>query len=182
MKYDHLTVTGGSSGIGLEVTKVVLKEGDIAVSTYRPPNIPESLAVVQANLPPSRSSDLLVLPLDLSTTSTSDSQITDVFAQAITHYGRIDVVLNNAGITTLGEIEGTPEENARQMFEVNFWGMARVSREAVKTFRDLNPTKDGKNIGGRLLNVSSGAGVVPNAGIGYYSARCVCHLEINMEL
>ncbi|KAE9397059.1 NAD(P)-binding protein [Gymnopus androsaceus JB14] len=163
-------ITGGSSGFSLEVTKVVLKKGDIAVTTYRPPNIPESLAMVQASLLSSQSSNLLLLPLDLASSSPSDSQVSDVFSKAITHFGRIDVVFNNVGFTTLGEIEGIPEENARRMFDINFWGMARVSREAVKVFRDVNPEMGGGRIGGRLLNVSSRAGVVPNAGLGYYSA------------
>ena len=81
-------------------------------------------------------------------------------------FGRVDVVLNNAGVSLGAEIEGTPEELARKMFETNFWGAANVSREAVRFFRDENP----KGEGGRLLTIGSYAGMAPFGGLGYYSA------------
>ncbi|KAI3600467.1 NAD(P)-bindingprotein [Moniliophthora roreri] len=147
-------ITGASSGFGLEITKLALRNGDIAIATYRSSSEPPILASL-------KSSKLLLLRCDV----TSSTDVNQVFSTAEKTFGRIDVVFNNAGITLLGEIEGTPEDKAREMFDVNFWGMSHISREAVRVFRDVNRVK-----GGRLLNVSSGAGVVPNAGIGYYSA------------
>jgi len=60
--------------------------------------------------------------------------ITDAFAQAEIHFGRIDVVFNNAGYAIMGEVEGTPDDQARALFEVNFWGAVNVSKEAVRFF------------------------------------------------
>jgi len=79
--------------------------------------------------------------------------------------GRIDFVFNNAGYGLMGEVEGTPEDAARAMFEVNFWGATYVAREAVKFFRDVNQPQ-----GGTLLNVSSCMGLVPLPLMGYYVA------------
>lgn len=99
---------------------------------------------------------------------TRPEDIAAAFAQTIERFGRCDVVFNNAGFGILGEIESTvPDDQARAMFEVNFWGAANVSREAVRVFREANLP----NSGGRLLNMSSGAGFTGNAALGYYSAR-----------
>ncbi len=65
----------------------------------------------------------------------------------------------------LAEVEGTPEEQARAMFDVNFWGATNVSREAVKFFREVN-----KPTGGRLINVSSIVGLKVAPALGYYTA------------
>ncbi|KAI3600515.1 NAD(P)-bindingprotein [Moniliophthora roreri] len=150
-------ITGASSGFGLEITKSVLEHGDIAVATYRSSTEPPTLS----SLKPSFESKLLLLRCDV----TSPTDIKNAFSTAETTFGRIDVVFNNAAITLLGEVEGTPEDKAREMFNINFWGMSQVSREAVRVFRDVNRVK-----GGRLLNVGSRAGIVPNGGLAYYSA------------
>ncbi|EED79409.1 predicted protein [Postia placenta Mad-698-R] len=148
-------ITGSSSGFGRAVAEHVLRKGDIAVATLRTPS---ALADLAARYPPSR---LLVLPLDV----TDAAQIQAAFARALEAFGRIDVVWNNAGYTMLGETEGTPDEVARKMFEVNFWGAANVSREAVRVFRDVNSPR-----GGRLLQNSSVAGLQGYLLIAYYSA------------
>ncbi|KAF9078491.1 NAD(P)-binding protein [Rhodocollybia butyracea] len=153
-------ITGAASGFGLEITKLVLQNGDIAIATYRSSSEPPTLSSLKSG------SDwdpenLLLLHCDV----TSPADVKQVFATVEQTFGRIDVVFNNAGIAILGEIEGTPEDKAREMFDVNFWGMSRVSQEAVRVFRDVNRVR-----GGRLFNVSSGAGVAPSAGIGFYSA------------
>lgn len=153
----HL-VTGASSGFGRAVTDVVLKKGDIVVATHR--GNPSTLADLASTIGSER---LLVLHCDV----TCSEDISNAFTQTINKFGRCDVVFNSAGYTILGEIESTPNDMARILFEVNFWGTANVSREAVRIFREVNPP----NSGGRLLNMSSGAGFVGLPGIGYYSAR-----------
>ena len=89
-----------------------------------------------------------------------------MFAQAIEKFGRIDIVYNNAGYAALGEIEGTTDDVARAMFEVNFWGSTNVAREAVRIFRDVNTPQ-----GGRLIQASSGNGIQGRPAVGYYGAR-----------
>ena len=105
---------------------------------------------------------LLVLPLDV----TVPDQIVGAFARAKEAFGRIDVVVNNAGFLNLGEVEGVEDGKARAVLETNFWGAANVSREAVKFFREVNPA----GIGGRLLQFSSLAGVTGMPGVAYYCA------------
>ncbi len=152
----HFSVTGASSGFGRSVVEYVLSKGDIAVATLRKP---EALEDLKAEYPPTQ---LLVLKLDV----TKPDEITEAFTKAKEAFGKVDVVFNNAGYGILAEFEGTPEDIARAMFEVNFWGANRISREAIKFFRDVN--KPGT--GGKLLNVSSMVGLNAAPGLGYYSA------------
>ncbi|KAK7043903.1 hypothetical protein VNI00_008069 [Paramarasmius palmivorus] len=148
-------VTGASVGLGLSVVEHVLAKGDIAVATLRKPEV---LSELQSKYD---SSKLLLVKLDV----TKPEEIKAAFAEAIAKFGRVDVVYSNAGYGSCGEIEGTPDDIARGVFEVNFWGAANIAREAVRVFRDVN-----KPAGGRFLQASSMAGANAMPGIGYYSA------------
>ncbi|CAL1703540.1 unnamed protein product [Somion occarium] len=148
-------ITGTSSGFGRLMTENALGHGDIVVATARKP---EALDDLKSQYP---SSKLLVLPLDV----TNNRQIKDVFSKAKEAFGRIDVVFNIAGRGILGEAEGTPEDEARALFDTNFWGATNVSREAVRFFREEN-----KPAGGRLLVNSSKVGIQAVPFAGYYSA------------
>lgn len=119
---------------------------------------PAALADLQQKYPEDR---LLVLPLDV----TKAGEITKAFDAAAARFGRVDVVFNNAGFAVQGEVEGTPDDVARKLFEVNFWGAANVTREAVRVFREVN-----KPQGGRLLQMSSISGVRSPPSMGYYGA------------
>lgn len=158
-------VTGASSGFGRLLTETVLAEGEIAVATLRTPSDLEDLAAAN----PDR---LVVVKCDV----TKPQDILFAFSHAIDKFGRVDVVFNNAGYTIVGEIEATPEDAARALFDVNFWGAVGVSREAVRVFREVNPP----NAGGRLLNVSSGLGFGGGPITGIYSARCVKELRAEL--
>ncbi|KII84269.1 hypothetical protein PLICRDRAFT_46126 [Plicaturopsis crispa FD-325 SS-3] len=149
-------ITGSSSGFGRSLTELVLKNGDIAIATLRKP---DALKDLSDKYPKER---LLVLKLDVS----KPAEIEHAFSDAEKAFGRIDVVFNNAAYGVLGEIEGTPEDVARAMFDVVFWGAANVSRAAVRFFREVN--KPG--VGGLLLQVSSMAAYDGLPGVGYYSA------------
>ena len=104
---------------------------------------------------------LLLLPLDV----TNIGQIRSAFQAATDKYGRIDFVYNLAGHGLIGEVEGTPEEVARAMFEVNFWGATRISNEAVRVFREVNEPR-----GGHLFVITSLVGLKAMAGTGFYAA------------
>lgn len=155
-------VTGSSSGIGRLTVEAALRSGDSVVATLRKPSV---LASLQVEYPPER---LLVLPLDVS----SASQISDAFKRAAETFGRIDVVVNNAGYYFISDAEGVPEDQARKMFDTVFWGAANVTREAIRVFRDVNgkEEKSGRGIGGRLLQMSSRTAVSPQAGSIHYAA------------
>ncbi|KIJ39279.1 hypothetical protein M422DRAFT_257885 [Sphaerobolus stellatus SS14] len=149
-------VTGASSGFGRAVTELVLAKGDIVVATLRKP---EALADLSKKYD---SSKLLVLKLDVK----NAAEIKSVFATVKEKFGRLDVVHNNAGYAFLVEAEATPDEMARDLFEVNFWGLVNVSKEAVRFFREVN--KPG--VGGVLLNASSMAGLAGLPAMSFYSA------------
>jgi len=149
-------ITGASSGFGLAVTEYVISKGDIAVAGVRNPS---SLDSIRSKYP---SSKLAIVKLDV----TKASDIAAAFAEAKKHFGGVDVVFNNAGVSIVGEVEATPEADARNLFDINFWGADRVSREAVRFFREEN--KPG--VGGRLLVNTSYVGIKAEGGVPYYSA------------
>ncbi|KAH9932820.1 NAD-P-binding protein [Epithele typhae] len=149
-------ITGCSTGIGRALTEVALAKGDAVVATARKPATLDALAAAH---PPSR---LLVLALDV----TAEDAVTAAFAAAKARFGRVDVVVNNAGWANVGEVEGLPEAQCRALFETNFWGTVRVTKAALAFFRDENPA----GAGGRLLQMSSYLGLVGFAGSSFYSA------------
>lgn len=124
------------------------------VATLRNPD-------VLANLATKYHDTLLLLKLDV----TQQEEVTEAFSAARERFGRIDVVLSNAGHGIVSEIEGTNEKNAHDLFEVNFWGASYVCRAAVKFFRDENWP-----MGGRLIQVSSVGGIKSSPGNAWYCA------------
>ncbi|KAG1728899.1 hypothetical protein EDB19DRAFT_1642247 [Suillus lakei] len=156
----HVTVTGASSGFGRSMTELLLNKGDKVIATLRQL---DALSDLSAQFP---SSQLLVIQLDV----TNSAGVAAAFVRAKEIFGRVDVVFNNAGQCVMGEMESVSEEEARQMFEVNFWGAMYVSKEAVKFFREVN-----KPIGGRLLQVSSRLGLVGGPASAFYSASGDAH-------
>ncbi|KAI1793783.1 NAD(P)-binding protein [Ganoderma leucocontextum] len=148
-------ITGASSGFGLEMARCALAHGDRVVATLRKPEVLTDFASKYT------SKQLLVLRLDVTKTV----EIKDAFAKVKEVFGRVDVVFNNAGYIFTGELEGVPDEPARALFDVNFWGAAHVSQEAVRFFRDEN-----KPQGGRLIQNSAIAGVAAAPTMGFYCA------------
>ena len=137
------------------MTKTVLDNGDIAIATLRKPSALDDLKAKYS------SDKLHILKIDV----TNGEDIIAAFKYAEEVLGHIDIVFNNAGHSIIAEVEGTPHEVARKMFDVNFWGAMNVSRETIRFFREVN-----KPQGGKLWNVSSMAGILPFAALGYYSA------------
>ena len=150
-----IPVTAASAGFGRSLVELILKGGDIAVATLRAPSALDDLKQAYDE------SQLLVLPLDV----TNVEQIKSAFQTATDKYGRIDFVYNLAGRGLVAEVEGTQEDEARAVFEVNFWGATRISNEAVRVFREVN-----KPQGGHLFVISSLVGIRPMAGTGFYAA------------
>jgi NAD(P)-dependent dehydrogenase (short-subunit alcohol dehydrogenase family) len=137
------------------MVELLLKKGDKVAATLRNP---DDLTDLAAEYP---TSQLVIVKLDVS----HRSDISPAFEKARQAFGRIDVVFNNAGQMVVGEVESLSEEVARKLFDVNFWGAANVTREAVRFFRDVNSPP-----GGSLLQVSSQAGIVACPAMGFYSA------------
>ena len=137
------------------MTELLLDKGEIVVATARSPS---DLDDLKANY---SASQLHVLKLDVHNLS----EVKNAFTEAKKAFGRVDVVFNNAGWAIVGDLEATPEDEARKMFDTNFWSAANISLEAVRFFREEN-----KPCGGLLLTNASQAGLSPVPGFGYYTA------------
>ena len=148
-------VTGTSSGFGLEMARYALSQGERVVATLRKPEVLKDFA---SQYPPTQ---LLVLKLDV----TKPQEIKDAFGKAKDTFGRVDVVFNNAGFAVNGEAEAVPDDAARGLFEVDFWGAVHVSQEAVRFFRDEN-----KPQGGRLIQNSAAVGIMTFPTAAFYGA------------
>jgi NAD(P)-dependent dehydrogenase (short-subunit alcohol dehydrogenase family) len=145
----------------------MLQKGDNVVATLRTPAMLDGLATLYSN------DRLLILPLDV----TIPSDVTAAFVKARETFGRVDVVFNNAGICTIGEVEGMPDDDAKRLFDTNFWGAANVTKEAVATFRDFNSPP-----GGRLLQMSSRTALQIVPGVAHYAAAYVTPFRSSFQL
>jgi NAD(P)-dependent dehydrogenase (short-subunit alcohol dehydrogenase family) len=110
------------------------------------------------------SDDSRVLKLSLDVTS-KDS-ITDAIQASVDRFGHLDVVVNNAGYTHMGDTEAIPEADSRLLVETLFWGPVFVMQESVRVFREVNP----KHRGGTIVNVSSMGGSMTVPGNAFYHA------------
>ncbi|PIL33191.1 hypothetical protein GSI_04641 [Ganoderma sinense ZZ0214-1] len=149
-------ITGSNQGLGRALLEAILAAGERAVATARKP---ETLSELTAQYTPAQ---LLVVSLDV----TNEEQIKAAFKATKEHFRRLDVVVNNAGYGIQGEIEATPEVEARRIVETLFWGAVHVTKEAIPLLRDLNPPGHG----GRILNITSVGGYVANTTLAYYCA------------
>ncbi|KAE8383521.1 hypothetical protein BDV26DRAFT_277145 [Aspergillus bertholletiae] len=146
-------VTGCSSGVGKSLVQTVHQAGHRIVATAR--NV-ASLSYLPEGP--------RVLKLTLDVTSKSD--ITNSLSTAVDTFGRIDVLVNNAGYGTLGDTETFPESDARLQMETLFWGPVWLTQEAVRIFREANPPGHG----GTIVQVSSIGGLVTFPGSAFYHA------------
>ncbi|KDR84664.1 hypothetical protein GALMADRAFT_151454 [Galerina marginata CBS 339.88] len=156
-------VTGTSSGFGKALLNELLNGGHSVIATDRDSSLTDPL---QVELEGKHDTDALkrayVVKLDI----TKPDDIKAVFAKAVERFGRIDVVVNNAGYTVIAEVEACPMDAARAQFEVMFWGAVHISKEAVRIFREVNPPGEG----GHIFNVSSAGGYSSQPSMAYYSS------------
>lgn len=110
-------VTGTSSGLGKSFVEAVLASGERVVATLRKPEV---LAYLKDKYTPEQ---LLIQQLDV----VNDKQIEAAFSATKEHFGRLDVVVNNAGYGLFGEAEALPLDEAREQVEVLFWGPVKIS-------------------------------------------------------
>ena len=148
-------ITGSSRGLGRALVVAALEAGDRVVATARRP---ETLAAVREKYGDR------VHPLALDVTRPEAAR--RAVEAAVGRYGRIDVLVNNAGYANVSPIETADDDDVRAQFETNFWGATAVAREAVRFFREVNP----KGAGGRLLNFSSVSGLQGMGGFAHYCA------------
>lgn len=144
-------ITGCSTGFGRELALAVLDKGWRAVVTARQPS---SLAEFGERY----GDRALVLGLDV----TQPDQIKHAVENTLQQFGRIDVLVNNAGYGYLSAIEEGDDQDVREMFEVNFFGVADTIKAVLPVMR--------KQHAGHIVNITSVGGLLGNPGSGYYAA------------
>ncbi|WP_115375053.1 oxidoreductase [Adhaeribacter pallidiroseus] len=144
-------ITGSSRGLGRSLTEAVLAAGDKVVATARQPKVLQDLAEQYP-------AQLLPVALDV----TDKVQIQKAVAQAIAHFGRIDVLVNNAGFGIIGAAEAYTEEQVRSQLETNLYAPIEITRAVLPHMREKRA--------GRILQISSIGGRVGNAGVAIYQA------------
>jgi NAD(P)-dependent dehydrogenase (short-subunit alcohol dehydrogenase family) len=144
-------VTGAGSGIGAGTVKAALKAGDRVVATGR--NLDKLRKALGHE-----TENLTFVPLDV----VDETQARAAVDQAVQRFGRIDVLVNNAGYSLLGNFEELTIVDFERQFATNFWGVAYVMRAALPVMR--------RQRSGHVINISSVAGVVGQKHCSAYGA------------
>jgi NAD(P)-dependent dehydrogenase (short-subunit alcohol dehydrogenase family) len=144
-------ITGSSTGFGRLLAEEVLKAGENVVATARKV---EQVADLEQKYP----AQALALPLDV----TKQEQVDGAAAQTLERFGRVDVLVNNAGYGVTGAIEEVSDAELEPMYEANVFGLLRVTRAFLPQFR--------KQRSGHILNLSSIGGLAASPGWGLYQS------------
>ena len=138
-------ITGASSGIGQACARHLARRGYQVFGTSRRPQ-------------PGAEEPFEMIPMDVTDENSVRQGVATVLARA----DRLDAVVNNAGFGFGGAVEDTSIDEAREMFETNFFGMLRVCRAVLPHLRERRA--------GTIVNVSSLAGLVSQPFVGLYCA------------
>lgn len=139
-------ITGCSTGIGRDLVQHLSQTGYRVVATARKAETLEDLPAA------------LRLPLNVAQPDSVNQAVT----RTMQKFGRVDVLVNNAGYALLGAVEETPIEQVQQMFDVNVFGVLRMIRAVTPHMREQGC--------GRIINISSIAGKLSTPVNGAYSA------------
>ncbi len=150
-------ITGCSSGIGQALAQFIAKSSNRLVATARNT---ASLSEIT-----STGDNILKLQLDV----TSITSIEAALQATLEKFGRIDVLVNNAGYMLVGDTEAAGDEEARALMDTNFWGLVDVTKRVLPIMRDENP-KNGGQQGGVIANVTSMGGRVGYPASSFYHA------------
>ena len=149
MKNKVWFITGASKGFGLSLVKQALAKGDLVAATTR------DVALLSSHI---TSENLLILKTDI----TSEASVQEAVLQTIARFGRIDVVVNNAGYALLGAFEETTDAEYRQTIDVNVFGTVHVIRAAMPHLRQQQS--------GYIINMASYGGYEGFPSASSYSA------------
>ena len=138
-------VTGASSGIGKATAAALARAGFTVYGTSRRER---AVGPAQATM--------------LTCDVTDDASVRRVVAEVLGRTGRIDLLVNNAGLGLFGGAEESSVEQAKSLFEVNFFGLVRMTNAVLPSMR--------KNGGGHIINISSVLGFIPAPYSTYYGA------------
>jgi NADP-dependent 3-hydroxy acid dehydrogenase YdfG len=148
-----VAITGASSGIG-EATALALAEAGakVALAARRVERLDEIVARIEA-----AGGEAVAIPTDVA----DEAQANAFVAAAAERFGRLDALVNNAGVMQLGPIEGAPTEEWRRMVDVNVFGVLYCTHAALPIMRAAG--------GGHIVNVGSVGGKVVGTWSGVYS-------------
>jgi NAD(P)-dependent dehydrogenase (short-subunit alcohol dehydrogenase family) len=156
-------ITGASRGFGLLVAQEALRRGDQVIATARKTDgLTERLG--------GNSQNALAVAVDVI----DPNSIAAAVAEGLSRFGRIDVLMNNAGHGLLGAVEEVSDAAARAVFDVNVFGLLNVTRAVLPTMREQRS--------GTILNLSSVAGQSASPGWGVYAASKHAVEAINAAL
>jgi NAD(P)-dependent dehydrogenase (short-subunit alcohol dehydrogenase family) len=144
-------ITGCSTGFGRELSVILLKRGYRVVATARDKGKVDDIVA-------GHDKNGLALKLDVD----KQDQIAAAIKAAEAKFGRIDVLVNNAGYGYLAAVEEGDDSDIRAMFDTNFFGLAAMTRAVLPIMRAQKS--------GAIVNVSSIGGFIGNPGSGYYAA------------
>jgi len=144
-------ITGSSRGLGRSLTEAVLAGGDKVAATARNT---EALNDLVEKYP----GQIYPVKLDV----TDYAQVHTAIADAVSHFGRIDVLVNNAGFGIIGAAEAFTDEQVRRQLETNLYAPIELTRAVLPYMR--------KQRSGRILQISSVGGRVGNPGLSMYQA------------
>lgn len=144
-------ITGCSSGFGRELTKLVLAHGWRVVVTARDPRQAEALVA-------GHEGQALLLALDVTDSAAVDAAV----ARTTAAFGRIDVLVNNAGIGYFAAIEEGEDAAIRRMFEINVFGLTHMTQAVLPLLR--------RQRSGHIVNFSSIGGLCAFPALGFYNA------------
>ena len=144
-------ITGTSSGFGRILAEEVLAKGDKVVATARKPEVLQDLVDKYPDT---------ARAVKLDVTNLED--VKNSIGEAVKEFGRIDVLVNNAGYALVGAIEEAGDEQIRWQFDTNVFGVLNVTREALPILR--------KQKSGHIVNIGSLVGFSAFPSMGYYSA------------
>ncbi len=144
-------ITGISGGLGKALAEAVMANGNFAVGTFRSRQ-------QAANFTEQNEGKGLGLVMDV----TQQEQVRAAFETVQTNFGRLDVLVNNAGFGFAGAVEEASDEEVRAVMEANFFGALEVTRQALPLFRQQKS--------GHILQISSHGGIKAFPGFGIYNA------------
>jgi NAD(P)-dependent dehydrogenase (short-subunit alcohol dehydrogenase family) len=144
-------ITGSSRGLGLALAKAVLASGDRLVATARNPEHLRELVDRYGD-------QARALALDVTDAAAARAGI----AAAVSAFGRLDVVVNNAGYANVSSIEHMADADFREQIETNFFGVVNVTRAAVPVLRAQRS--------GHIIQISSIGGRRGSPGLGAYQS------------
>ncbi|HEY0333311.1 MAG TPA: SDR family oxidoreductase, partial [Stenotrophomonas sp.] len=144
-------ITGSASGLGVAIAEHLLQQGDRLVATARRP---EGCEALRQQYP----GQVAIARLDV----TDPAQASQVVAYALAQFGRLDVLVNNAGFASVAPFEQMSATDFNAQIDANFYGVVNLVRAVVPTLREQRS--------GHIINISSGAGRLGAPGMTAYHA------------